>query len=112
MIRKTKMYCHRCKRPSGEIWYAHFQTRPEITRLYDKSANVLEALVTETSDTKKAYWAWWDSKEKEFEFVYPEKFLVDMCFPYGTKPETEKGGGYLLPVSIEILTPRKSRKAR
>jgi hypothetical protein len=43
---------------------------------------------------------WWDNERREFAFVYPQKFLVEMCFPYAIKEYEKYGEGKLMPVKI------------
>jgi len=47
------------------------------------------------------YWAWWDTKKGRFDYVFPSRSLVDMCFPYGAKIETERGNGEIVNVFVE-----------
>jgi hypothetical protein len=64
---------------------------------------VLKVLVEETAETPDCYWAWWDEKDKEFQFTANFKDAVEICFPYGTKTEEKRGNGQLLPVKITII---------
>jgi len=103
--RQTVMYCNKyaSERHPGGFWYTNFTRHPEITRLHDPRSDVLKVKVSETSNAKGAYWAWWDNKEAYFELVYAAKSLLEMFFPCGTKPLLKSGRGLLLPVSIEVL---------
>lgn len=91
------------ERPRHDIgtYYAHFSAHIFTLRRYDKSSPALVAKVVE--DPSGDYWAWWDNKKLDFSHVYPHDGLVEMCFPYGTSPEIEKGKGHKLRVRITIL---------
>lgn len=64
---------------------------------------IIQVEVSEGQDTPGSYWGWWDAGEQRFGIVWYRKFLVEMCFPYGTKAEEERGKGKLLPVNIKVL---------
>jgi len=76
-----------------------------VTRLSNRGVNVYRVIVTpfEGHEDDALYWAWWDEKRQEFQFVYYHKNLVKMCFTYGVKVCEERGDGKLLPVQVEII---------
>lgn len=99
--RRTTMYCQRYAAQDGQEYYTHFQTDPRVTALYDEDEPVFKAEVVETTaDTPGCYWAWWDNEDNEFQFTAYKRFLVDMCFAYGSKVEEEHGRGHLIPVTL------------
>ena len=100
----TTLYCIEQPLHGGRgTWYAHFYPHPRLTAsCVGKGARVLEAVVSEGEEQEGCYWAWWDSHDQRFMFVYPRRFLVGMCFPYGPEAEERKGGGRLLPVDVRI----------
>ena len=52
------------------------------------------------------YWGWWDLRHGHgWCHVYPKKFLVEMCFPYGTEVEEENGKGQMANVAVDMLPP-------
>lgn len=105
MSRSTICYVHKLAmdKPPG-YRYAHAFRNAFATHLAGKEHPILKVRVVELSEeTDDAYWAWWNAEDGCFHHVYPKKLLVEMCFPYGTQPETERGYGELLPVSIEEL---------
>jgi hypothetical protein len=65
----------------------------------DPKTPILKVRITEDSDG--IWWAWWDNKDNEFQHIYPKRFLVEMCSPYGFIPEEKRGDGRILPVTIE-----------
>ena len=111
----TSMYC--TKKPSDRlsagIIYDNFATDARTTRCYDSKSPLLNVVVEECEESPDCYWGWWEydfdwikgervanSTKGEFVFVYYHKGLVEMCFPYGSKAEEERGRGKLLPVRI------------
>lgn len=107
--RLTPMYARRPEFWEGDKgpYWSSFYPHPHVYTLgmmgfgMDQVSPVLVRDLRE--DEESEYWAWWDSEHGRFEFVYQRKFLVDMCFPYGTKAEEERGKGRLLNVSVEAL---------
>jgi hypothetical protein len=100
-LRKSTLLCVELPRHDTGTYYAHFSRHIFTLKCYDKTAAALVAEVVE--DPSGDYWAWWDNKEVDFSHVYPHDGLVEMCFPYGTKPEIEKGKGHKVRVRITIL---------
>lgn len=47
-----------------------------------------------------SYWGWWEHAHERFDLVYPRRFLLEMCFAYGSRVEIEKGRGLMVPVEI------------
>lgn len=41
----------------------------------------------------EGYFAWWDEEDQEFCHVGASLHLVEICFPYGTKAEADRGRG-------------------
>ena len=64
---------------------------------------IFETVVTEGTDTPDSYWGWWDNKDERFTIVFARKLLVEICFPYGSKAEEDRGRGKLLPVNVEVI---------
>jgi hypothetical protein len=46
------------------------------------------------------YWGWYDNEENKFTLIWHQRFLLDMCFPYGMKVEElrNRGKAYRLEV--------------
>ena len=43
---------------------------------------------------KADYWGWYDSNDKEFtNLIYPQRFLLNMCFPSGIEASEKAGQG-------------------
>lgn len=84
----------------GQTVWKHFAAHPKSTRLYDDTLPVHEVAVEECVEEPGCYFAWWDAATERFDFVYPERGMTEMCFPYGTKAESERGRGQLLPVRV------------
>lgn len=58
-------------------------------------------VITSEDATEDDYWAWWDSETDSVRHVWPREFLVEMCFPYGSKAESERGRGRVIRVRVE-----------
>ena len=49
---------------------------------------------------EEVYWAWYD-EEGNYRYIYPKRFLVEMCSPDGFKKAIEQGKGKIIKVSIK-----------
>ena len=56
-----------------------------------------EAVKPETNN----YRGWKISREETYRFIHPLKVGIEICFPYGTKAEEEKGKGKLVELVLE-----------
>lgn len=99
----TILYCTESKNAKGGKYLNYFYPNTVAVRFCGEGNPIYKVEVKEGKEQQVGYWAWWDEKDKEFCHVYSAKFLVEMCFPYGTKIEEERGNGKLVPVDITIL---------
>lgn len=97
--------CYVARDDRAQTVWKHFAAQPQSTRLYDDTLPVHEVAVEECAEEPGCYFAWWDAATERFDFVYPERGLVEMCFPYGTKIEEERGAGKLFAVRVIDLGP-------
>ena len=49
------------------------------------------------------YWTWWDSEKDDFHFTAFAKMAVEICFPYGSKAEEDRGRGKLIRCRVEPI---------
>lgn len=104
----TILFCEESSPRLGSVHYTHFFQHPKgVLMCRDRKSRdtppLLEAEVSEGTDTPDSYWGWWDGEKRRFIFVFHRRMLVEMCFPYGTEAEEKLGRGRLLPVNIKIL---------
>lgn len=109
---RSDLFCQVMERHDQGTYFSHFMANAEVTRLYDAKRKVYAAIVEMTEETPDCYWGWWNKERQCFTHIYPWKGGVEMCFPYGTKPEAERGKGCLLPVKITLgaEVPKKEGK--
>ena len=85
-------------------FYQHFGIRSVLCSLYgDKPEDivVVEFKISENQEVPQPnapalnadYWGWYDNNTKKFSMIYAQHFLLEMCFPYGTKASEEFGKG-------------------
>ena len=107
-MKETILYCG--KLGSGDFF--HFYAHPDLVRMcgYDEvfktcvtEAGVVEDVHAEMKDMWGGYYAWWDEERREFQFIAPHLHAVEICFPYGSKAEVEKGAGNVYRVKVEVL---------
>jgi len=90
----------------GGTWMTYFfQTVRSVKMCMDdrRPFPILEVVVEEGTDTPDSYWGWWDSERQAFNIVFARKLLVEICFPYGSKAEEDRGRGKLLPVNVRVI---------
>ena len=97
-------------------YYDHFGIRPELVSLYgDKVENIVTVIMKISDDqslpdlknksNETDYWVWYDNELGFTDMLYPQRFLLDMCFPYGIKSCEDKNQGKAY--RVEILEIKK-----
>ena len=88
----------------GERYY-HFGIRAATASLYGDDPDDIVTLTMKISEDQSEptnvgkelpdadYWGWYEDRDEKFLMLYPQKFLLKMCFMYGMKVEEEKGKG-------------------
>ena len=91
-------------------FYQHFGIRPVLVSLYGDKVEDIRELTMKISEDQTIpkgvikepdYWGWYDNDKKLFSImIYAQRFLLEMCFPYGLKAEedAEKGKAYRLEI--------------
>lgn len=51
-------------------------------------------------DPTATHWAWLDSKHDEPIMVWPREGLFEVCFPYGSKVEQDRGKGRVVRLAV------------
>lgn len=84
--------------------YKHFGIHPSIANMYGHKPEEIVELEMEVADDQTIpdsngkyleadYWGWFDNVDQDFCMIYPQRFLMAMCFPYGVKAAEEKNQG-------------------
>jgi hypothetical protein len=97
-MRTSIQYCQEKLGQAGP-YFTHFAACPEVVNLYD-SGEVLQVTIEECEVCSGCYWSWWDEEKQTFQFTCYWRGGVEMCFPYGTAIEEQRGRGKLLPVRV------------
>lgn len=92
----TELYAHRT--PDG---YRDFFPHPDVVRMCGLDHPIDKVRLTTAHDGEQ--WAWWDASEHAHTIVYQDEYLVEMCFPYGSKAEEERGRGKVVRVRVERI---------
>lgn len=71
--------------------------------LYNETAPIHKVMVFEDMTGKSNYWGWFDNETQDYQMIWPNKMLTEMCFPYGSKVEEENGRGKMTCLNIEFL---------
>lgn len=62
-----------------------------------------EILGIKRIDPNGEYWSWYENERDTFLFVFNYPMAIELCFPYGTNPEIEKGRGKVCRVSVKEI---------
>jgi len=85
--------------------YYHFGIRAATASLYgDDPADIKTLTMVISEDQSEPtsvgkdlptfdYWGWYENEDDEISMLYPQKFLLNMCFVYGMEIEEEAGKG-------------------
>lgn len=86
---------------ASEPHYKHFNIHPITANLFGNKVEDIVTIFLKISEDqeirkyingdKADYWGWLDFKEKRLSMIYPQRFLLDMCFPHGIKTAEEHG---------------------
>ena len=100
---KRSFVCYATTHPSGRFY--SFMYDPRVASLFGlEEADVFRVRVRDLNEGEASgYWAWWSTEKEHFipGMIWPEKGLVEMCFPYGSKAEVERGRGEVVNVVVE-----------
>lgn len=100
--RSTVMHVTRLDRHDGGTYLAGFAHDEQVAKLYYFDKPIERVVVRDLREGESSeYWAWWDAKKGQFDFVFLSREMVAMCFPYGPDIETEKGNGEIGNVMVE-----------
>jgi len=95
----------------GKSW-KYFGIHESLVSLYGVNKEDIKTLVMKISDNQNIedlnknnadYWGWFDNNK--FTLIYPKRFLLEMCFPYGLKVTEKSGRGKSY--RLEILKVKK-----
>jgi len=101
----TRLFCAEVPRHDVGTYLTYFFPSPLGVKMCMDDRRpfpVFEVVVTEGVDPE-GYWGWWDSERQMFNIVFFKKLLVEVCFPYGSKAEEDRGRGKLLPVNVQVI---------
>lgn len=61
---------------------------------------IIKILVSHNEDKNSVWWAWFNSKKQEYDYIWPNKWLTEVCTEDLKNKDNE-----LVPVKIEIIGP-------
>ena len=66
----------------------------DIEEISFKVSNDQEIREFDKNDKTPDYWGWYDKIDQEFSnMIYPQRFLLNMCFPSGIEASEDAGQG-------------------
>lgn len=89
------------KAPSGqpEQW-CHLFPRRETTAMCGHGEI---ARIEVVEDSEGTHYAFWENERERWLYLWYDRGLTEMCFPYGSKAEEQRGRGQLCSVRIVRL---------
>jgi len=89
----------------GQTRFRHFF--PSLMQLRMCSADEARLYEVEiaagTHSDPGGYWGWWENEGRRWAWVFGSKVQCEVCFPYGSKAEEERGRGWMLPVDVKVI---------
>ncbi|MNL91007.1 hypothetical protein D3C81_07330 [compost metagenome] len=96
-MKKTVLY-----RGKVENGYSDFYPTSRMLCIFEQVTTIEEVEIIE--DSSSTTWvAWWDNKLSRFSLVFENRKILEICFPYGSKVDTEKGLGEVLGIRLQVL---------
>ena len=98
--------------------YYHFGILELTASVYGDKVEEIEVVTISISDNQNPvkpnedtmeadYWGYYDYKKKNMSMIYPQYFLLNMCFPAGLKISEDRGEGKAYRL---IVTPKERDK--
>jgi hypothetical protein len=95
-----EMHAH--KYESGQLWNLGPRWWVEVHGLSDP---IVAVTVEETPESEApTHWGWLKTGKDTPEMIYPRRFLLEMCFPYGIAAEVEAGRGREMRLTVREAT--------
>lgn len=95
-------YALLCSKPDTPERWNHLFRLERSTKMCGEGE---VAAVEVREDPEGDHYAWWDNEHASFKFLWWNKMSVEICFPYGTKVEEERGRGKLCRVHVSRQNP-------
>lgn len=96
--------------PVTAFLYSRDESEILIVELEAAADQNIQSNASQTKNTKPDYWAWWDAAKKKFTNMYPQRFLLNLIFPYGIEAAEEHGDGKAYRVSIKVIDGNQKNK--
>jgi len=100
MAESWRMFAHRYEDGQlynlGEKWWV---------QVHGLSEPIVEVDVTEVAvdDESGTHWGWLRSTRDVPEMIWPKRFLLGMCFPYGPEIEEKSGKGRVVRLAVREI---------
>lgn len=96
-------YCTKeLRQVDGKFYYKNCFSSEKAVRMCS-SEKIHKVNVREAFPEEDTPYVGWLKPEGDIDFIFPNLTLLEVCFPYGTKAEAEKGRGKVIRVKIEEL---------
>jgi len=96
-------YCtKRLREQDGKEYYTNIFSHEKSVRMCtNTSEKIFKIDVREAKNDEQTPYVGWLDSEDNISFIFPNLVLLEVCFPYGTKPEIICGRGRIVKVIIE-----------
>ncbi len=100
-------YCtKRLREQDNKEYYSNIFSSDKAVKMcmYNLSAeSIYKINVSEASPDEETPYVGWLEPDGNINFIFPNLVLLEVCFPYGTKPEIALGKGKIIRVFIEEI---------
>lgn len=98
-------YCtKRLRIQDGKEYYTNiFSHEKAVKMCTNSSEKILKVDVREAKNDEETPYVGWLDSEGNISLIFPNLTLLEVCFPYGTKAEIERGRGRIIRVIIKEI---------
>jgi len=100
-------YCTKeLREQDGKYYYKNILSSKRTVELYltlSSPKPIYKIDVREAKETEETSYVGWLDNEGNIDYVYPNRVLLEVCFQYGTKVETEYGKGRVIRIFIKEI---------
>ena len=98
-------YCtKRLREQDGKNYYTNVFNNSLSVRIFlNKGEKIYKIDVRKAKDNEETPYVGWMKPDGSISNIFPNRILLEVCFPYGTKAATEHGDGKVIKVFIKEI---------
>ena len=96
-------FCNkRLRYQDGIEYYTNIFTNEKSVKMCNNSPEKIYKIdVREAKEDEETPYVGWLYPDGNISMIFPNRILLEICFPYGTKAETEHGNGRVIRIIIK-----------